>query len=63
MTLDGIWWNDLKSKMEISRNPEDPCGFTGFYHIHVGEAESRTYPIGRSLLRPGWYGPDRGLGH
>ncbi len=45
MTLDGIWWNDLKSEMEISRNPDDPCEFTGFYHTHVGEPESRTYPL------------------
>jgi hypothetical protein len=43
--LEGIWWNELGSKMEIEIDPADPKTFRGLYHTNVGSAQEKNYPL------------------
>jgi len=43
--LEGIWWNELGSKMEIELDPADPKTFRGLYHTNVGNAQEQKYPL------------------
>jgi hypothetical protein len=52
MKLEGIWWNELGSMMEIEIDPADPKTFRGRYHTNVGNAKEKAYPlIGRCDIR------------
>ena len=45
MKLEGTWWNELGSKMEIEIDPADPKTFRGLYHTNVGSAQAKSYPL------------------
>jgi hypothetical protein len=44
MGIDGVWWNELDSKMTIVKDPNDSRAFSGTYQTAVGDAKS-TYPL------------------
>jgi hypothetical protein len=45
LKLEGIWWNELGSKMEVELDPADPKTFRGLYHTNVGNAQEKMYPL------------------
>lgn len=45
MTLQGIWWNELRSMLDIRLDPRDPLALTGQYRTSVGQAQQRAYPL------------------
>ena len=45
MGIDGVWWNELNSKMTIKMDPADSRAISGEYQTAVGDATSRTYPL------------------
>ena len=45
MNIEGTWWNELGSKMEIKVDGADPRNFTGIYHTNVGQAQQKSYPL------------------
>jgi hypothetical protein len=45
MKLDGVWWNELGSKMEIEVDPADSKTFRGRYHTNVGNASEKIFPL------------------
>ena len=45
MGIEGVWWNELNSKMTIRKDPSDSRAISGDYQTAVGDATSRTYPL------------------
>jgi hypothetical protein len=45
MDIEGTWWNELGSQMDIVPDNADPRGFKGTYHTNVGDAQEKSYPI------------------
>jgi|HubBroStandDraft_1064217.scaffolds.fasta_scaffold436271_2 hypothetical protein len=45
MSIAGVWWNELKSKMTIKIDPADPRAISGEYQTAVGGAISSPYPL------------------
>jgi len=45
MGIEGVWWNELNSKMTIRKDPADSRAISGDYQTAVGDATSRTYPL------------------
>jgi hypothetical protein len=45
MIIEGTWWNELGSKMDVVQENADPRSFSGTYHTNVGQAIERSYPL------------------
>lgn len=45
MSIAGVWWNELNSKMTIKIDPADSRAISGEYRTAVGHGKTRDYPL------------------
>ncbi len=45
MNLEGIWWNEFGSQMEIEMDHADRKAFRGVYQLTIGNAQQQRYPL------------------
>ena len=45
VNVEGIWWNEFGSQMEIEMDRTDRKAFRGVYQSNIGNAQQQRYPL------------------